>query len=431
MQRNFSAVGFKRKHLVSSALLGVSLLAGTAAAQSSAGTSAAALPPIAAQAPGSQIQDIVVTAERRETTVQRTPATIEVVGAATLERQRIVNFSDLNSVLNNTQIVPIGIATQVVIRGIGNNFVDPRADPSVATSVNGLFYSRPLPLGFAFLDVARVENLEGPQGTLYGRNAAAGALNIITNQPINKWTGSLQVSGGNLGENQVTAVLNVPVTDRLAIRGAYDRNRRDGFVDSYFDDINTDTGRISARWTPTDQLTIYAESNYEHIGGHGTSPEPYPCAGAIPFSTYTPAHCNALTLYRLPGQPIISGHLDSHVASDLVHIDYDLGDLQSRRSPVTSIRGKARPPWRTAPISPTACIPPAMIILRNCGLRGMIRRRIRAAWPGSWAPICSTATATFSSTHSCRRQIVRLPARKSSAPSRNRLWPAMPRQPTA
>ncbi len=325
MIETLSAGTLRRRALNSTAFAGAFLLAGTGAfAQTAAGSP----PPAAsaAQGPsqqGAQIQEIIVTAERRETTVQRTPATIEVVGAATLDRQRIVNFSDLNSVLNDTQIVPIGIATQVVIRGIGNNFVDPRADPAVATSVNGLFYARPLPLGFAFLDVARVENLEGPQGTLYGRGAAAGALNIITNQPVNKWAGSLEVSGGNLGENQVTAVINVPVADNLAIRAAYDRNRRDGYLDSYYDDVHSDTARLSARWTPTDKLTVYVESNYDHVGGHGNTPEPYPCAGSSPYSSFTPAACNALGPFNAKAS--LTGQIDSYVQSDLLHLDYDLG----------------------------------------------------------------------------------------------------------
>jgi iron complex outermembrane receptor protein len=284
-------------------------------------SSSPAAPAPANAAGGTQLQEVIVTAERHETNLQRTPITVEVVGDATLQRQRILEFVDLNSVLTNTQIVPIGIATQVIIRGIGNNFVDPRADPSVATSINGLFYSRPLPIGFGFLDVSRVEVLEGPQGTLYGRNSAAGALNVITNQPVNKFEGLFQASGGNLGENDFTGVLNVPVGDRFAFRIAYDRDRRNGYISDYYDDIHSDTGRVSALWTPTEQLKVYLESNFVQVGGKGDATEPYPCAGSMPWTAYTPPACAALP----PGGAFsFNSRNRSFVGSDEIHVDYNL-----------------------------------------------------------------------------------------------------------
>ena len=295
-----------------------------------AAAGASASPPSPYQAntppltPSNQLQEVVVTAERREATVQRTAADVEVVGAKTLERQHITDLSDLNSVLTDTQIVPIVAATQVTIRGIGSNFLDPRADPGVATSINGLFFDRALPLGFGFLDVARVEDLEGPQGTLYGRNAAAGALNIITNQPSKVFGGNIQVSGGDYGENEETGVVNVPVGDTFAFRVAYDRDRRDGYIDNYYDDINTDTGRISARWTPTDKLTLYAEADYNHVGGHGGFSESYPCSGAQPFSIDVPRACPPASLIAAGPAPE-TGREGSYVEAYQGRADYNFG----------------------------------------------------------------------------------------------------------
>ncbi len=288
--------------------------------------------PASPAAPKAGLQEIIVTAERRETTVQHTAATIEVVGSATLQQQRVVNLSDLNSVLNNTQIVPIGVATQVIIRGIGNDYIDPRADPSVATTINGLFYARPLPIGFGFLDVSRVEDLSGPQGTLYGRDAAGGVLNIITNQPTKTFGGMVQATGGNLGENEFTGVLNLPVTSDLALRFAYDRDRRDGYLANYYDDVNSDTARISAKWTPTSKFTAYAEADYAHQGGHGFVPETYPCGSSTAFSTVAPAGCDALN--PKGGAATLTGHQSNYVASGLLHLDYDFG-----WATITSISG--------------------------------------------------------------------------------------------
>ncbi len=320
--------------LLSTAIAGATLTHSVALAQTAGSASPATGPtstpgPQNSQAPAAPatsagtLQEVVVTAERRESTVQRTAATVDVVGNAQLQRQRIVEFTDLNSVLLDTQIVNVVSSTQVTIRGIGSNFVDPRADPSVAVSVNGLFFDRSLPLGFNFLDISRVEDLEGPQGTLYGRNALAGAINIITNQPTQKFGGMVQATGGNLGENDFTGVLNVPLTEDLAVRVAYDRNRRDGYIGGYYDDIDSDTSRISARWTPTSKLTVFAEADYVNVGGHGGTSTSYPCAPSQAYALLDPRAC--LPVNFRAGVIPTQGREGSFVSADQLHIDYNLG----------------------------------------------------------------------------------------------------------
>ncbi len=276
-----------------------------------------------ADAKSGKIEEVVVTAEKRSSTAQRTPAALTVVGATQLQTQHVVQFRDLNSVLPDVQVLPVANSLQVAIRGIGSNFIDPRADPATSVSVNGLYFTRALPGGFSFLDVARVESLDGPQGTLYGRNAAAGAVNIITNQPsTDRISGLLQGTYGSYDENDVTAVLNVPLSDTLAVRGAYERDRRNGYLGDYFNDNQSDTGRIAVKWTPTDNLRIYAESDITELGGHGNTAEGFPCPGTTPFSTFLPASCSA---FRVALRTPQSGHTSTFLDSDQVHVDYDLG----------------------------------------------------------------------------------------------------------
>jgi iron complex outermembrane receptor protein len=270
-----------------------------------------------------ELEEIVVTAEKVQSTAQHTPATIEVVNSETLQRQNIVEVTDLNNILTDTQIVPIIGSTQIYIRGIGSTFIDPRADPAVATSINGLFFARPLPVGFGLLDVSRVEVLEGPQGTLYGRNSAAGAVNFVTNQPTHDFGGSFSASGGNLGANDFTGVVNLPVTNDLSVRIAADRDRRDGYIDDYYNDINNDAGRISALWTPSDTLSVYVETAYTRIGGHGTFTESYPCAGSVAFSVVVPKACPPAGL--LSGTAPLSGSEGSFVTTDQLQVEYDFG----------------------------------------------------------------------------------------------------------
>jgi iron complex outermembrane receptor protein len=271
---------------------------------------------------GSQsLETVTVTAEKVTSDVQHTAASISVLNSAALENQQIVEIQDLTSVLPDTSVATIINSLQFTIRGIGSGFVDPRSDPSVATSLNGLYLDRPMPSGFAFLDAARLENLNGPQGTLYGRSAAAGAVNIITNQPVDRYEGLLQVTEGNLNANDITAVINIPVTDDFAVRAAYARDRRDGYIGGYYDDTDSDTVRLSAKWTPTSKLTIYAEGDYLGTGGHGYTSESYPCAGSSPWSLNVPATCAPLP----PGGNIPkNGAVGSFVDAAQLHVDYDL-----------------------------------------------------------------------------------------------------------
>ena len=289
-----------------------------------------------------QLQEIVVTAEKRSSTAQKTAASLDVVSSDTLAKQNIVQIQDLNAVLPSVQLLPFVNSIQVAIRGIESNFVDPRADPAVAVSVNGLFFDRPLPTGFAFLDVSRVEDLNGPQGTLYGRNAVGGALNIITNQPTNKFGGSVSAEGGNYGENNFTGVLNVPLTDTLAVRVAYGRDRRDGYLGNYYDDINSDTARASLRWRPTDKLTVYGEADYLHQGGHGAVQESYPCTGSSPWSLVVPGTSAYIPGVTKPtgctdfggGRIALGGSTDNFDEAYQGHVDYDFGWMTA-----TSITG--------------------------------------------------------------------------------------------
>ncbi len=331
MDTSYGATLNRRLLLLSSALICLTLVESNGAlgqaappqatgAGSAPATTQAGIP---AAANSAKIEEVVVTAEKRSSTAQRTAAALTVIGSARLQSQHIVQVRDLNNVLPDVQIVPVANSLQVAIRGIGSNFIDPRADPATSVSVNGLYFTRALPGGFALLDVARVEALDGPQGTLYGRNAAAGAINIITNQPsTDRISGLLQGTYGSYDENDATAILNVPLSDKLAVRGAYERDRRNGYVGDYFNDNQSDTGRISIKWTPTEDLRIYAETDLTELGGHGNTAAGYPCPGTTPFSTFLPASCSA---FRVALTTPEVGHTSTFNDSDQIHIDYDLG----------------------------------------------------------------------------------------------------------
>jgi len=324
------------------AIIGLAPTSLLAQAQSPVATAQASGESAGPDGNAASIGDIVVTAERRSSTAQRVAASLDVVTGDVLDRQQVLQLQDLNAVLPSVQLLPFVNAIQVSIRGIQSNFIDPRADPAVAVSVNGLFYDRPLPAGFAFLDVSRVEALNGPQGTLYGRNAVGGAINIVTNQPTDKLGGMFQATYGNYNENSFTGVVNVPLGDTLAVRMAYARDRRDGYVGDYYDDKNSDTARVSLKWRPTDKLTVYVEGDYLHQGGHGSVQLAYPCSGARPWSLVVPGTSAYIPGVTSPtgctdfggGNIALGGAVSTHIESAQLHVDYDFGWMTA-----TSITG--------------------------------------------------------------------------------------------
>ena len=227
------------------------------------------------------IAEIVVTAQRREETLQRSPVTVTAVGSDTLQKQNVTDFQDLASVLPNTQVsVTGGARVQIAVRGIRNNDFSPGAESPVAVHVDGAYIPRMTGLAGLFYDISRVESLPGPQGTLYGRNAAAGAVNIITNHPVFERQASAELEAGAYNLFRGTGMLNVPLSDDLAVRAAFQRYKHDGYNKAGGDDADQTSGRLSALWRH-DKLRLFASVDYTEINGHGTmdndldAPDPY------------------------------------------------------------------------------------------------------------------------------------------------------------
>ncbi len=192
---------------------------------------------------------IIVTANRREQDVQDVPIAVTAVDAVTLERQGVDNITEVTQVAPSFSSSTAQIASGSVvlrIRGVGTTSNNIGFESAVGVFIDGAYQSRPGVALTEFVDIERVEVLRGPQGTLFGRNTSAGALNIVTNRPdLNDFEGFANASYGNFDEISMQGAVNVPIVqDTLALRvtGAY--RQRDGFltvVDANgtpFDDTN-------------------------------------------------------------------------------------------------------------------------------------------------------------------------------------------------
>ena len=189
-----------------------------------------------------EIQSIVVTATRRETELMETPLAVSAMSQEDLEKLGLDNIKDLSyalpgfSVQNTDTNAPV-----ITLRGVRSNNVTEVGDPAVGIHVDGLYVPRPQGASALMFDLERAELARGPQGTLFGRNSIVGTLNIVTAKPdFNDQTGSVTVGGGRYNEEAVRAFYNLPVNDRFALRFAYMSDKKDSFLDGYYDGSQPD-----------------------------------------------------------------------------------------------------------------------------------------------------------------------------------------------
>ncbi|MDY7098787.1 MAG: TonB-dependent receptor [Pseudomonadota bacterium] len=221
----------------------------------------------ALEAPDADDSVIIVTATRRAENLQDIPIAVTAVGQEQLDKQGVVNVQNITQVspsfsTSNAQIASGSVVLR--IRGVGTTSNNIGFESAVGIFIDGAYQSRPGVALSEFVDIERVEVLRGPQGTLFGRNTSAGALNITTNRPdVTEFGGFANATYGNFDLINVQGAVNAPlVEDTLALRltGAY-RNR-DGFID-----VVDSTGNKIGESNVIDQYLVRGQLGYESEGG--------------------------------------------------------------------------------------------------------------------------------------------------------------------
>ena len=217
---------------------------------------------------GRRIEEVIVTAERREASIQDTSISITAFTAEFIDDFGIRNQEDLQNFVPATTIQPY----DATVRGVGRNFRALGGDPGVSTYMNGI-YSEDLLTATAatFFDVERIEVLRGPQGTLYGRNAVGGAINILYKEPSQEFEGMVKAIAGNFGAEEYYGAFSGPIIqDKLAGRVTYAHRERDGVVDDIglgddIDGLGTDSLALQLKWNVTDSLEVNLRQNWMDI----------------------------------------------------------------------------------------------------------------------------------------------------------------------
>ncbi len=193
-----------------------------------------------------------------------------------------------------------GVNDQIFIRGVGSFAESPLSSPGVAFNVDGVYVGRPDGVGSNFYDVARVEVLKGPQGTLYGRNANGGSINVITHDPVlGQDSAGLSQEVGNYGLTRTQGFGNLAIGETSALRAAFDIAHRQGYLSDHTDDDVHQSGRIRYKLAPSEDLTVHVNVDYTHLGGRGGGAVWLPLRpGADPWESTTGAGRQRLSAFH-------------------------------------------------------------------------------------------------------------------------------------
>lgn len=255
------------------------------------------------------LEEITVTAEKRESDLQKTPISIQTMTGDELTKEAKLRLDEIMQGVVGVASQGSQVGSDFYMRGIGTgNFGPPTAgldQPAVAVLIDGVYQNRGEVVRGGTLDMARVEIMRGTQSTTLGGSSLAGAVSLVSNNPIFKYEGSGSLELGNYHLMSAQGVLNVPLSDTQALRLAYSTNKRDGYISSGAGDSDLSNARFKYRWQPTETIEIIATFNHQKIGGNGVDMR------CLTYDGYWEGYnaANADKYDSTMGYPIILGHL--------------------------------------------------------------------------------------------------------------------------
>lgn len=239
------------------------------------------------------LEDIVVTAQKREESLQQVPVAVTALNTQMIANARVTNLVSMNGLAPNLQIVNQGVASVplVMMRGIASGTSNNAVDPKIGMYINGVYVGRSVGSVFDLADIERVEVLRGPQGTLFGRNATGGAISIVTAPPTGEFGVRQMLSYGNLDSFRSRTVIDLPALGPLSLKVSYLHDESKGQTknliagktidfsqrDPNFPTLryanrlgskNVDAVQVAARLQPIDDLTI--DYNFDYTDSKNT-----------------------------------------------------------------------------------------------------------------------------------------------------------------
>ena len=218
------------------------------------------------------LEEIVVTATKREQTLQDVPVAVSVTPVETIQKASIQDITDLASIVTSLRVTTLQTSTQTnfVIRGFGNGANNPGIEPSVGVFIDGVYRSRSAGAIGDLIDVSRVEVLRGPQSTLFGQNASAGVISVVTQKPQFEWRGMIEGTLGNYNQQILKSKVTGPISDTVAFSLTSTLNRRDGYFrelvsNTYINDRDRSDVRGQLLWKASDALEVRLIADLSNI----------------------------------------------------------------------------------------------------------------------------------------------------------------------
>lgn len=282
-----------------------------------------------------ELDEIVVTAQQREQNIQDVPISIQVVSDRFIEDLAADNISDISQFIPGLDVgAQSPTQPRYTIRGVTTSDFGVGTDPAVGVYVDGVYAARSGAAVLSFGDIERIEVLKGPQGTLFGRNAAAGAVSIVTKKPVQEFEAQISGRFGNFGKRRIEAMGNIPITGNLALRvnGLY--NERDGLFDDAAtgEDLSREdnwAARASLRWDVTDQTDATVTWTHDNLDQDARPAIGIVSIPAAPGQPPVPADPSA---FLNPfNAPVLNDVVDNHETRNLdeitLTINHDFGNV--------------------------------------------------------------------------------------------------------
>ena len=256
-----------------------------------------------------EIEEVVVSATKKEQSVQDVPVSIEAFTAEDIDKNLVEDFSDLAEVVPGLIVdKALGSGSAYSMRGVGSYGVGAAVVPSLITSINGHAVGSSALNDTGFHDLERIEVLKGPQGTLSGRNAVQGLVNLVTARPTGELEGSFEMIAGNFNSKRTNIVFNLPVSDKVSMRFATSIFERDGTIRNInsgndIDGRDSLAGRLSIDFDMNEKTSFEftydyqkADDNRQNIGINFCESDPlFGCSPFTVGSIGQTAHPNGST----------------------------------------------------------------------------------------------------------------------------------------
>ena len=236
--------------------------------------------------PEAQLGEVVITARKTSEDLQRAAIAVTTIGPEQIARFGIKDPTDLQWSMPAVEFQSATSIPAIFIRGVGTYNLQAGVDSAVAFSMDGIYLAHPQAYPPVLIDIAQVESVRGPQGTLYGRNSNGGAISFTSNKPLlGQWDAEAGVTTGNYSALGTEAEINVPLGDELATRVAFGTDRHDVYYANGYDNADNFAGRWRLLFQPLENLQIIATLDRSRIETDGSTYDSCPPRSTYPACT--------------------------------------------------------------------------------------------------------------------------------------------------